>query len=524
VSAALSFKAYSDPLKMAEGCVSATVTVKRNKNIQSSLIVPITVSGTAQSNVDYSPAVPDFISFNPGEITKTFVINALKDGLVEGTENLIMSFNVSDPCGNPAPIFQELKIADVENVGVTMRDTSVFCLGDKVILTAIPFGGVGPYTYLWNDGSGLSTLNVAPTVTSTYNVTVTDNCLFESASTTAKVTVPVYQPLQVVTDGDEVELCPFILDTISATATGGTGNYTFQWFDGTLQISSLDTALVSPPFTKTFVVIATDGCNLKDTAYLNYTILSPPMVLSTSESPIICPGEPVEISVQADGGFGNYYYTWIHSGETTPQVTVQPYTSAWFAVGVSDDCQTFTFYDSIFVKTIKPTADFLISSKTVYEKLPITFKNTSINANYYVWDFGDGQSSTLINPNNTYDARGLYDVRLIAEDLRGCLDTIIKSVEILQENYLYVPNAFTPDGDRFNNQFQASTIGITQFSIQIYDRWGCLVYASDSPRFAWEGTNLKNENLKQDVYNYIITYSTLYEIGTVKKGFVTLIR
>ncbi|MBU2020380.1 MAG: choice-of-anchor L domain-containing protein, partial [Bacteroidetes bacterium] len=524
VSAELSYKAYADPLTMAEGCVSATVTVKRSRNIQTTLIVPISTSGTAQANIDYSPAVPSLITFNPGETTKTFVINALTDGLIEGIENILMTFNVNDPCGNPAPITQELKIADIEPVAVSVEDTTVLCPGDEVKLQAIPSGGVGPYTFLWNDGSGLSSLTVAPNVTTNYNVTVTDNCLKESASASATVTVPQYLPVQLTTDGDEVVLCPFIEDTISAIASGGTGNYSYKWFDGNLQISSDDTAYVAPPFTKTYMVVAIDGCNQSDTAYLNYTVTSPPLELTTSASPTICPGEIIDISVFASGGFGNYYYDWRHSGETTSQVSVQPFTSRWYSVGVSDDCQTFTFYDSIFVKVVKPTANFEISSKTVYEKIPITFKNTSINAAFYVWDFGDGQSSTLIHPNNTYANSGFYDVMLIAEDLKGCLDTLIKSVQILEENYVYIPNSFTPDGDRFNNHFEASTIGVLQFNIRIYDRWGRLMFESNDPNFSWDGTNQQNEKLKQDVYNYIVTFSTLYELDTVKQGFVTLLK
>ncbi len=221
----------------------------------------------------------------------------------------------------------------------------------------------------------------------------------------------------------------------------------------------------------------------------------------------ICPGDSTEISVQPTGGYGQYFYEWLHSGETTQSVWVTPSTTTTYIVSVSDECQTFTVEDGVQIIVKAPIADFDISSGLVFNDVPIRFQNLSQDAITYEWDFGDGQNSTEVHPNNTYDEYGSYLVTLIATDWKGCKDTIQKPVYIEEEWYIYVPNTFTPDEDEFNGTFKVSAIGIRQLSVQIFNRWGELIFEGNDPRFIWDGT-YNGVVVPDGTYTYKIDFTT----------------
>jgi gliding motility-associated-like protein len=262
-----------------------------------------------------------------------------------------------------------------------------------------------------------------------------------------------------------------------------------------------------PSTTTTYTITVTDLCGNQVSEDIVYTILSPPLVLEMSPSVEICPGDSTEIFVNPSGGFGDYFYEWFHSGETTQSVWVNPEVTTNYTVSVSDECQTFTVEGSVQIVVVEPTANFEIIGPVLFNDLPITFQNSSQNAISYEWTFGDGQNSTLVHPNNTYDEPGTYYVTLIATDDKGCKDTIQKPISIEEEWYIYIPNTFTPDGDRFNNTFQVSVVGIEVLSVQIFNRWGQLIFEDDDPRFKWDGT-YRGRYVNDGTYTYKINYTT----------------
>ena len=524
ITYSLTQQAFPNPNEMAEGCVSATVTVERG-DISQAMNIPISVSGTATAGNDYTN-IPNSVNFAANQSVVQFTFDALQDAIIEGSETVIIDFDLIDPCGNPTPIQLNLVINDVQPVQVVLEDTNVYCAGDGVILIPKPTGGVGPYSFLWSTGEISPTILINPVVTTNYQVTVTDNCLNDTDTDNNTVVVPSYPPITLNESNDITEICPFLNDTLSVVASGGTGVYTYAWYaDGNVYLGNNTSQPVLPSKTTTYSVIVRDECGTEDTAYVEYTILSPPLVLDMSEDTIVCPGDSAYINVSAAGGFGSFYYEWPQTGELTPEIGVAPFRSTYYVVNVSDDCQTFEVTDSVFIKVVKPLADFRVSSQTIMEGLPITFQNLTLNGVSYEWDFGDGQSSTLTHPNNTYAGDGSYTVSMIATDFRGCKDTVAKPIRILEEVYLYIPNTFTPDGDDHNGTFKVSAIGLTSLEIEIYNRWGQMIYTSDAIRFEWDGKNENNEPYKQDVYTYIVKYTTLHDDrNLVKQGHVTLLR
>jgi gliding motility-associated-like protein len=519
----LSQQTDPDPTVMSEGCVSATVRLQRSGNISQSLTVPITVGGTATNGIDYTN-IPNSVTFPAGQNIVEFTIAAFADGITEGLETILIQFTITDACGNVSQLPLTLRIKDVQPVGVTIDNPGVQCPGDEVVLTAIPTGGAPPYTYLWSNGATTPTISVSPNLTQNFTVTVTDNCLNESASNTTTVTVPVFEPLTLTTSGNITEICPYITQPLSVIAEGGGGIYAYHWTTSDGQVLGSGSGQnVTPAQTTNYVVTVTDQCGNTTSATILYTITSPPLVISVSPSVEICPGDSTLLTVSATGGFGQYYYLWPATGETTASIWVNPLVSTNYQVIVSDECQTFTVNGSTSVVVVKPSANFQVSSHTWFDDLPITFMNTSQNAVTYFWSFGDGNTSTLVHPNNTYDDPGLYYVTLIAYDEKGCTDTIVKPMPIEEAYYVYVPNSFTPDGLRHNNTFTASFYGVRAAKTMIFNRWGQLVFESDALDFEWDAT-YRNTIVQDGTYTWRIDYVSNSGREVMITGHVNVLR
>ena len=505
ISYELSNQVYSEPNWMAEGCVTATVTLERETNLNNSLTIPVNVSGSATDVLDYS-GIPSSVTFNPGDSQVSFTINVVLDGITEGQENIILDFPLSDPCGNITPVSIELFIQDIEEVSVEINNPEVGCPGENIVLTTEVSGGVPPYTFLWNDNSTQSSISISPTATGEYFVEVVDDCLNQLAYDTVIVAVPEYEPITLITSPDIVEICPNVSQYIGVIVSGGTGNYEYTWEDASNQlISTIDSVFISPLTSTFFIVNVSDECGTLVTDTVYYTVNSPPLELTVSPTVYLCPGDSTLVSVSASGGFGSYYYYWPHSGDTTNQVWVTPLSTSNYQVQVSDDCQTFNVSGSIQVVVVKPDANFTIISDPVVENLPITFQNLTTNGYVYEWYFGDGGYSEDVHPSHTYDEPGIYEVTLVATDSKGCIDSITIPIQVFKEFYIYIPNAFIPDGDRFNEVFSGSFIGVKEINIEIYNRWGQEVFSSTDINFEWDGT-YKGRRVQNGTYVWKLTY------------------
>lgn len=526
VSYALSSDPYNDGKTMAQSCTSVDVTVKRSGNmVNQALTIPITLAGTAVEGLDYSN-VPNSVSFSPGQTTITFTIDALNNPGLTGIANLILQFQIDDPCGNAEFQSIELFIKPVEPVTVTVAPADILCPGEEVQLTAQAQGGGGAYTYLWNTGATTQSIFVNPLSTQTYTVQVTDDCLNETTTATAIVDVPDYDPLEIDVTDDIEEQCPFVPHDLVVEAIGGAGEYTYVWYDplGNI-IGDSPWINVAAPQTSVYSIVVTDQCGTSDSTSVTITVLSPPLLVNVTGAQQICPGDSVQLFVNATGGFGDYYYNWTHSGETTQSVWVKPTVTTTYTAIVKDDCQTFQVFAKATVVVVKPDVDFDAITDPKFIGLPITFQNLTNNGQTYFWDLGNGATSTMVHPNNTYDFPGTYDVTLIGTDRNGCIDSITKPITILDEVYIYIPNTFTPgSGGRYNNKFEISTIGVTEITIRIFNRWGEILYMAQDVNFAWDGT-YGNEYVKDGSYVWKMEYKTVNddELQTIT-GHINVLR
>ena len=167
-------------------------------------------------------------------------------------------------------------------------------------------------------------------------------------------------------------------------------------------------------------------------------------------------------------------------------------------------------HDTTIVNAVEvfnnPIADFYASTLNATELTSeIEFYNVSSGAVFYEWDFDNGIVLTTENPTFDFAEVGIYDVVLHVISADGCESEIIKNVNIFPEYSLYAPNAFTPNGDGNNDVFIAEGNGITSFEMQVFDRWGGLIFESSDIDYGWNGLDASANKVGLGTYMYHIS-------------------
>ncbi len=203
--------------------------------------------------------------------------------------------------------------------------------------------------------------------------------------------------------------------------------------------------------------------------------------------------------------------------------------------------QELTTQRGPFKVVVNPVASFQARPNTVFvpdDELS-TF-NYSTGATGYEWYFGDGGTSFFEEPKYTYQVEGVYELMLIAlRDEAGvvCRDTATQTVTAKQGGVTRVPNAFTPNpsgptggaqpgggAGAVNDVFLPIVKGALEFNLQIFDRWGNLIFESNNSSIGWDGYDQNGRLMPNGVYVYKLTVRLSDEQRTTQIGDVTLIR
>jgi gliding motility-associated-like protein len=118
-------------------------------------------------------------------------------------------------------------------------------------------------------------------------------------------------------------------------------------------------------------------------------------------------------------------------------------------------------------------------------------------------------------------------VKLIVTHPEFCLDTLVQFIDVEPKVTFYLPNAFTPNEDTVNDFFAGTgvTRGITNFRLEIWDRWGQRIFETGNPKEAWNGrVNNTGRQAPGGVYVCLVSYSGPRGEPFEYKGFATLIR
>jgi gliding motility-associated-like protein len=300
---------------------------------------------------------------------------------------------------------------------------------------------------------------------------------------------------------------------INVSASGGTPGYSFNW--NNTQATTQEVFSSAKNGENTVVLQDLNGCEISSSIILT---ANPMPQLNPSPRIDACIGENVTINSNI---LENEYCVWQLSNGMTifdnqSAVINLPNAGcvdASFMVTNEFGCKDSVFYENYICIHAIPVASFITNHTEINEN-DVNFTNNSDGATEFEWFFGDGASSTEMNPFHYYDAadpvQGNYEVTLFAYNDYGCYDSTSQEITIKDDLLIFVPNSFTPNGDEFNNTFKpvyGSSFTLVEYDLLIYNRWGEIVFQSMDISFGWDGT-IKGQIAPEGVYIWKLNIKT----------------
>ncbi|MCB9223761.1 MAG: PKD domain-containing protein [Crocinitomicaceae bacterium] len=197
-------------------------------------------------------------------------------------------------------------------------------------------------------------------------------------------------------------------------------------------------------------------------------------------------------------------------------------------------CTSSTNYSNYVTVSPQPHAHFTYTplGEITVEDPVVEFTNMSTNADYYDWDFSDNSGvSHDTDPTHEFPGEepGGYNITLTAYDqLSGCFDTYQAYIVIKDVLIYYVPNIFTPDGDKFNEIFQpifTSGYDPYDYHLMIFNRWGELLFESYNSAIGWDGTYGTGGLVEDGVYVWVIEFKeNMSDNHHTVRGHVTVLK
>ncbi len=432
-------------------------------------------------------------------------------GLAAGPIELI----VTDTFG--CPISTIVVIGSPEKIIISSSSDGVSCFGnaDGRAVVMVDSGGTPPFQYEWNNS--VTDSNIAGLTAGMYYVTVNDDNDCREYDT-----VFVSEPLPITFEDSVINLlCHDGNDgrIIPVNISGGTPSFSWLWSDG--QTTPIADNL--PAGTYSVTVTDRNGCRDSLTGIL---VIEPMEILF--DNIVITPpcyGKPSGVIVVSSGGGMPPHQFAIDSLAAQSNPTFSGIAAGYHNLVVTDNngCTVDTSvlvipYDTIHVAFDTPVVAINLGQDTTLN--PVV---TPYDPGYSIsWEPSSGLScSNCLNPVANPVAPTLYQMTVI--DGNNCSYTENILVNVSNNLILVVPNAFSPNGDGFNDILYVYGISVSSVILQVYDRWGEKVFESRNKDTGWDGL-FKGRVMPPDVYVYYA--EAVFEDGQKKqiKGSTTILK
>lgn len=402
----------------------------------------------------------------------------------------------------------------VERVNVEVPADQTICPGESVTLDF-----VSNYALNWTDGVNgdtTRTITVSPTETTTYYVEAIGN---QGCTKLDSVTIAVTEPP--LLDYPEL-LCtatdPVIVDLENTSGTWA-GPGIIDNLSGLFDPSQTGAGTFELNFT------AADDC--AD----NYTVLVEVTDLPASElvldEPAGCAPHAITFTDLASAGALQYEWAFgdaVSEITTTPSVVHTYQEEGEYAASVTivyaENCRNTLDIPSNIQVYEQPEASFTYEPRGLNTlNNEATFTNTSEGVIFSTfWEFGDSTISSIFSPVHSFTGAGIYNVSLRVEGPGNCVDSTTQQLVVENAVNMFVPNVFSPNFDGRNDVFNIGYAGdLADYQLQVYDRWGGLVFQSTNPSQGWNGKRQNGDPAEQNVYLYQIEYLLLPATGEGKE-------
>lgn len=499
---------YTVSITDAHGC-SATLTITITEPagmVLSETHVDELCNGASTGSIDITVnggTNPYTDLWNDGVTTED------RSGLAAGTYTITVTD--ANTCSKSISV----TIAQPTAVQLSETHINVSCnTGSDGSIDLTTTGGTGAYTWLWNDGD--TNEDRTGLAAATYSLVATD-----ANACTATISVTITEPaaLTISQAHTDVSCNGFADATIVVGMVGGSSPYIYVWDDGS------GGAVRNGLAPGTYAVTATDnnGC----TAATSVDITEPAAlsVASTFTNPT-CPtnGNDGNIVLTTTGGTNPYHFEWDNGSTLSAQMNLGP---GNYSVTVTDahGCSV----NNNFVLSWQ--YDFSVDATP-----PVTINYGEVATLGYTLTGSAGNYSAVWSPAASLNCSDcvapeaspvfttVFNIT-ISNDL-GCIAFDTVRVTVIPNYNIYVPNAFTPNGDGFNDVFQifGNLKAIEVFNVQIFNRIGEKVFESNDYNFNWDGTYKGVAQIPQVfVYQMKMTFVDGHR-EELRKGTFTLLK
>ena len=416
------------------------------------------------------------------------------------------------------------------NIPFVLAPMGKLCYNQTLLVNGPP----GATSYTWtgpgftSNSQNLTILNTSTVNIGTYNVVVDLN----GCKTYGSIFVDVHDPIKWMSTPGNITLCKGDAYTLVAAAQDGSGNYAYNWFPY-YGLASPTGSVQSGNATGTTVYNIT----VYDIACPQYTI-NHSFVLNVNHAPVpnlsvlnyqcepYCKIFNSNIKNQTELVSYTFNGGNLHYGDSTLIcVSAGIWTVGITSIGKNGCKETFNYPNMLTIYP-KPKADFGWNANTlntVSDNMATFFPINQAETSTWFWELNSFITSSDKNPTITYDNRGNYPVTFMVTTNHGCMDTITKIVKVDDEFLVYIPNAFSPNGDGINDVFHVKGLGIGKFEMTIFDRWGQIIFRTNDIQKSWDGT-FKGEPCNSSVYVFSVNFKDLDGRVYQKMGHVSLIK
>ncbi len=300
----------------------------------------------------------------------------------------------------------------------TSRDTTI-CLGGQASMSAWGTFGDSSYIYTWTGIGTGATTQVIPTITTSYQVILDDQCSADDDTAWIKVNVRPALDAEIMPD---TTICIGQSVDLWVKGHGGDSSYTYTWDNG-LGTTALENT--TPTSTTTYQLLLGDACTVTDDIAYTTVFVRPALSMVVSNDTTICLGHSVRLEAIGDGGDSTYIYSWNQGLGSGAVKTVSPSATTTYTVILDDNCSP-DIQAQVTVTVETSPVDFTVSPLAVCLGDSITFTSqiTAPGVYSYLWRFGDQQTASDQNPVHTYQSPGSYNVTMVAISANLCRDSV----------------------------------------------------------------------------------------------------
>ena len=494
------------------GCsntVSQVITISPPPNINFSLnnsCINQTVNFVNQSN---NATPTNYIwNFGNGSPTTT-LLNPSYTYTLPGSYNVSLIASNQGACIDT--LIQAITIYPLPTV--TAGPNQTICSGSSATLI-----GGGATSYTWNNGV-INNIAFTPLVSNTYQVTGIDvnNCINTATTSITINPVPevsnqvatlcsdIASGLTLADDIDGPSASTYNITAINSNGLSASAG-TPLVANGVINSNLIDDAwtnTTNAPVDVIYTIVPISAVGCQGTPFTVTLTINPLPVFNVLDA-VVCAGEYVTLK----GNPSSFSYSW-DNGITDNVPFVPSYTDTYNVVATNTITGCVQYSNALVTVHPNPIADFI----QTWDELMAIFTNTSSGALNYYWNMGDGGIIiTSENVSYTYEIEDStsYIITLIAETEFGCIDTISRI--ITTPLVFYIPNAFTPDGNEYNNVFTpifSNKRKIENYSLSIYNRWGEIVFETKDVDFGWDGF-YKNKMAESGTYIWQLQFTNLF--------------